>query len=52
MIVPKERDEEIEGAHRLIKEVEKQYRKGVITSGERYNKIVDVWTTARTRSPA
>ncbi|MGA3164463.1 MAG: DNA-directed RNA polymerase subunit beta', partial [Verrucomicrobiota bacterium] len=27
-----------------IKEVEKQYRKGVITPGERYNKIVDIWT--------
>ena len=44
MIVPKERDHEIEGAHRQIREVEKQYRKGVITPGERYNKIVDIWT--------
>src|SRR5450755_1834121 len=44
MIVPKERDEQIENAHRQIKEVEKQYRKGVITPGERYNKIVDIWT--------
>src|SRR5450432_2164085 len=44
MIVPKERDQEIEGAHKQIKEVEKQYRKGVITPGERYNKIVDIWT--------
>jgi DNA-directed RNA polymerase subunit beta' len=44
MIVPKERDEQIEAAQKLIKEVEKQYRKGVITPGERYNKIVDIWT--------
>ena len=44
MIVPKERDREIEGAHKQIGEVEKQHRKGVITSGERYNKIVDIWT--------
>ena len=44
MIVPKERDQEIEAAQKLIKEVEKQYRKGVITPGERYNKIVDIWT--------
>jgi len=44
MIVPKERDEQIEAAHKQIKEVEKQYRKGVITPGERYNKIVDIWT--------
>jgi DNA-directed RNA polymerase subunit beta' len=44
MIVPKERDEQIEAAQKQIREVEKQYRKGVITFGERYNKIVDVWT--------
>ena len=44
MIVPKERDEQIDNAHKQIREVEKQYRKGVITSGERYNKIVDIWT--------
>ncbi|MBU6411001.1 MAG: DNA-directed RNA polymerase subunit beta', partial [Verrucomicrobia bacterium] len=44
MIVPKERDEQIDAALKQIKEVEKQYRKGVITPGERYNKIVDIWT--------
>src|SRR5450432_2769445 len=44
MIIPKERDREIEAAHKQIGEVEKQYRKGVITPGERYNKIVDIWT--------
>src|SRR5258706_126039 len=44
MIIPKERDQEIEGAHKQIREVEKQYRKGVITPGERSNKIVDIWT--------
>jgi len=46
MIIPKEKDQEIENAQKLIKEVEKQHRKGVITSGERYNKIVDIWTHA------
>ena len=44
MIIPKEKDQEIEAAQKQIKEVEKQYRKGVITPGERYNKIVDIWT--------
>ncbi len=34
--VPKERDEQIDNAQKQIKEVEKQYRKGIITSGERY----------------
>ena len=46
MIIPKEKNEQIEEAQRQIKEVEKQHRKGVITSGERYNKIVDIWTHA------
>lgn len=44
MIVPKEKDQEIAAAMRQIREVEKQYRKGVITPGERYNKIIDIWT--------
>ena len=44
MIIPKEKDQEIEAAQRQIREVEKQYRKGVITPGERYNKIIDIWT--------
>jgi DNA-directed RNA polymerase subunit beta' len=44
MIIPKEKGQEIDTAQKQIKEVEKQYRKGVITPGERYNKIVDIWT--------
>ncbi|MGV3773684.1 MAG: DNA-directed RNA polymerase subunit beta' [Verrucomicrobiales bacterium] len=44
MIIPKEKTQEIETAQKQISEVEKQYRKGVITTGERYNKIIDIWT--------
>ncbi len=44
MIIPKEKEQEIEAAQKQIKEVEKQYRKGVLTLGERYNKIIDIWT--------
>src|SRR5499427_1115360 len=44
MIIPKEKDQEIDAAQKQIKDVEKQYRKGVITPGERYNKIIDIWT--------
>ena len=44
MIIPKEKDQEIDAAQKQITEVEKQYRKGVITAGERYNKIIDIWT--------
>ncbi|MEO6036416.1 MAG: DNA-directed RNA polymerase subunit beta' [Verrucomicrobiota bacterium] len=44
MIIPKEKGQEIESAQKLIADVEKSYRKGVITPGERYNKIIDIWT--------
>jgi DNA-directed RNA polymerase subunit beta' len=44
MIIPKEKDHEIQAAQKQIGEVEKQYRKGIITPGERYNKVVDIWT--------
>ncbi|MBI1177922.1 DNA-directed RNA polymerase subunit beta' [bacterium] len=44
MIIPKEKNQEIKSAQDQINEVEKQYRKGVITPGERYNKVIDIWT--------
>ena len=44
MIIPKEKPQEIKAAQEQINEVEKQYRKGVITPGERYNKVIDIWT--------
>jgi DNA-directed RNA polymerase subunit beta' len=44
MIIPREKGQEIDAAQKQIREVEKQYRKGVITPGERYNKIIDIWT--------
>jgi DNA-directed RNA polymerase subunit beta' len=44
MIIPKEKEQVIHNAQKQIAEVEKQYRKGVITPGERYNKVVDIWT--------
>ncbi len=44
MIIPKEKTQEIEAAQKQISDVEKQYRKGVITPGERYNKVIDIWT--------
>ena len=46
MIIPKEKETELENAYKQIKQVEQQYRKGIITDGERYNKIIDIWTHA------
>ena len=44
MIIPPEKTDEINLAQKQIGDVEKQYRKGVITPGERYNKVIDIWT--------
>src|SRR5436190_1079741 len=46
MIIPKEKETELENAYKQIRQVEQQYRKGIITDGERYNKIIDIWTHA------
>jgi DNA-directed RNA polymerase subunit beta' len=44
MIIPKEKAPLIESAQKQISEVEKQYRRGIITDGERKNKVQDIWT--------
>ncbi len=46
MIIPKEKQIELDNAYKQIRTVEQQYRKGIITDGERYNKIIDIWTHA------
>ncbi|HCY57970.1 MAG TPA: DNA-directed RNA polymerase subunit beta', partial [Opitutae bacterium] len=46
MIIPPEKQKRIEVARKEIDKIEDQFRKGIITRGERHNKIIDVWTTA------
>jgi len=46
MIIPDEKQVIVQKAHDSVGVVEKQYRMGAITDGERYNKIVDIWTQA------
>jgi DNA-directed RNA polymerase subunit beta' len=43
MHVPTAKERHITEARRLVNEVEQQYQDGVITNGERYNKVVDIW---------
>ena len=43
MLVPFEKHEIIRRAQTEVKEIEKQYVSGLVTSGERYNKVVDIW---------
>jgi len=44
--IPSEKGKIIEEAEQEKKKVEKNYSRGVISTGERYNRIIDIWTTA------
>jgi DNA-directed RNA polymerase subunit beta' len=46
MIIPEEKRKIVEQAVDKVAVVERQYEAGAITEGERYNKIVDIWTQA------
>lgn len=46
MLVPKEKQEIIEAAEKEVKDIEQQYVSGLVTVGERYNKVVDIWGKA------
>ncbi len=42
--IPSKKGLFIEKAQERVAKVEEQYRRGVITEGERYNNIIDIWT--------
>ena len=46
MVIPHRKEEIINKAQGEINEVEDQYNDGLITEGEKYNKVVDIWTRA------
>jgi len=46
MLVPSEKHDIIETASKEVKEIEQQYVSGLVTAGERYNKVVDIWGKA------
>ncbi len=43
MTIPPKKKELLDGAQKQVSEIQKQYNNGVITDGERYNKVVDIW---------
>ncbi len=43
MVIPRRKKELIEKAEEEVRKVEDQYLRGLITNGERYNKVVDIW---------
>lgn len=46
MLVPAEKHQIIDAASKEVKEIEQQYVSGLVTAGERYNKVVDIWGKA------
>jgi DNA-directed RNA polymerase subunit beta' len=46
MVIPDEKSDIIGNAEKEIKEIEKQWATGLVTTGERYNKVVDIWSHA------
>ena len=46
MEVPAEKNKIIKIATKTVEEIENSYKEGLITNGERYNKVVDTWANA------
>ena len=46
VVVPDEKTVIIDKAQKEVDKIEDYYHSGVITEGERYNKIIDTWSTA------
>ncbi|MDD5440297.1 MAG: DNA-directed RNA polymerase subunit beta', partial [Candidatus Omnitrophica bacterium] len=44
LIIPAKKQEHLAKTTEEVKRIEDQYKKGLITDGERYNKIIDLWT--------
>ena len=44
MAVPSEKKSILGTAEKAVKEIEDQYASGLVTQGERYNKVVDIWS--------
>jgi DNA-directed RNA polymerase subunit beta' len=49
MMVPPDKEKFIAGASEQVKEVGQQYLDGLISDGERYNKVIDIWAEATER---
>jgi DNA-directed RNA polymerase subunit beta' len=49
MVIPANKSRLLESAHGDVREIEEQYNQGLITDGERYNKVVDIWAEVTDR---
>jgi DNA-directed RNA polymerase subunit beta' len=48
MVIPKKKWDIIKQAEKQVAEINEQYADGLITRGEKYNKVVDIWAKATT----
>ncbi len=44
MVVPTQKIKILATAEKEVKEIQEQYSSGLVTNGERYNKVVDIWS--------
>ncbi len=49
IVIPARKTELVEETQKLVEEYEQQYADGLITKGEKYNKVVDAWSKATDR---
>ncbi|GAD90248.1 DNA-directed RNA polymerase subunit beta' [Vibrio halioticoli NBRC 102217] len=49
MVVPQAKYDEIESAEEEVREIQEQYQSGLVTAGERYNKVIDIWASTNDR---
>ncbi|RRJ82194.1 DNA-directed RNA polymerase subunit beta' [Aestuariirhabdus litorea] len=45
-VIPDEKHQIIDDASEEVREIEEQYRSGLVTQGEKYNKVIDIWSRA------
>ncbi len=46
MVIPDAKKDIIEGAEAEVYEIQEQFQSGLVTAGERYNKVIDIWSNA------
>jgi DNA-directed RNA polymerase subunit beta' len=49
LLIPSEKNKLVESAEREVLKVEAQYQEGAITKGERYNKVIEIWSNVTER---
>ena len=49
MVIPDDKKSIIDEAKEEVKDISAQFQSGLVTAGERYNKVIDIWSSANER---